>query len=139
MYFIVESSTVEEIMEIYCRVDFDLGLQLCNYKTFHANCFVVVLSTFHHFWSVNPSLSTKVAVGRNPNCTLSNPYRAAQLAAFQLGMASLTSSDLRRRNSCEIDQDRNLLELETFFSAKLVISHDSLLLVNPNHEIYASE
>ena len=97
------------------------------------------MSTFHHFWSVNPSLSTKVAVGRNPNCTLSNPHRTAQLDAFQLGIVPLTSSNLRRRNSCEMDQDRNLLELETFFSAKLVISHDSLLLVNPNHEICASE
>ena len=59
-------------MEIYCRVDFDLGLQLCNDTPFHANCFVVVLSTFHHFGSVNPSLSTKVAVSRNPQCTLNN-------------------------------------------------------------------
>ena len=96
------------------------------------------MSTFHHFESVDASLST-VAVDRNLKFTLDNPHHTAQLDLLRLDIMSLSYSDLRCRNSSDIDEDRKLVVPETILFAKLVISHDSLLLINPNHEIYASE
>ena len=62
-----------------------------------------------------------------------------QLDSLRLDIMSLSPSDLRRRNSFDIDGDRNLVVPETIFSTKFVISLDSNLLINPNHETYASE